>query len=479
MKKSIGITALGAGILAVLTFGHAAPTEAQLGRLGPPSAARPKGAGVPAGLPAERGEAVSANVLVNDPRGQLCGVDGCVQSETTIATNGGTVLYAGWNDSEGFFNPAAGVSGFGVSTDGGATWTDGGGLPQGAGLVAGDPSMAVCNDPNQVFYANLYVRTGQANPDISVHTGARAGNTVSWSAPVLATRTDSVFEDKEYLVCDRTNNNLYLAYTAFGFNGQIEFRRSTDGNQSWGPPVILQREEASTVNQGAYPATGPNGEVCVAWVRGWLTQLRPQIRLRCSIDQGRTFGPPVTVGTLLSNAFLGLGPAGYNRGVILESPFIDIDKSGGPNNGTIYVAWQTARGLLPQRRRYDVVLNTCTLSGDTPVCGALVGVNDTPNDGADDFWPWVSVAPDGSVGILWYSNTAGITDVFIDVSPNGGAGVDQRVTDVSSNWLAADADATPNFGDYINLTSSANGFHAVWGDGRRGDPDVFYATITP
>ena len=69
--------------------------------------------------------------------------------------------------------------------------------------------------------------------------------------------------------------------------------------------------------------------------------------------------------------------------------------------------------------------------------------------------------------------------MLIDVSPNGGAGVDQRVTDVSSNWLAADADATPNFGDYINLTSSANGFHAVWGDGRRGDPDVFYATITP
>lgn len=82
-------------------------------------------------------------------------------------------------------------------------------------------------------------------------------------------------------------------------------------------------------------------------------------------------------------------------------------------------------------------------------------------------------------GILWYRNTAGITDVFIDISPSGGTGVDQRVTDVSTNWLATDADATPNFGDYINLTSSVNGFHAVWADGRRGDPDVFYATITP
>lgn len=478
MTKWIRVVMLGASVLALLTLEPSAPASAQSGRLGPPRAVPVERAGEPSGLPGVRGEAVSANVLVNDPLFQPCGT-GCVQSETTIATNGGTVLYAGWNDSEGFFNGAVGVSGWGLSTDGGATWLDGGGLPQGNGTVSGDPSLAVCNDPDEVFYANLYVPAGQGNPDISVHTGRRVGSTVNWSAPVLATSTPGVFEDKEYLVCDRTNNNLYLSYTAFGFNGQIELRRSTDGNQTWSPPVVLQPEEASTVNQGSYPATGPSGEVCVAWVRGWQTQPRPEIRMRCSIDQGRTFGPPATVGTFMSNAFYGLGPAGYNRGIILEAPSIDIDKSGGPNNGKIYVAWQTARGLIPQRRHYDVALNTCTLSGNTPVCGTPAFVNDKVGDSADDFWPWVSVAPDGTVGILWYHNRSGITDVLIDVSAGGGAGVDQKVTDASSNWLTAGEDATPNFGDYINLTSSASGFHAVWGDGRRGDPDVFYATITP
>lgn len=400
-------------------------------------------------------------------------MNGCTQSETTIATNGGMVMYGGWNDAEGFFNTAAGVTGYGVSTDGGVTWTDGGGLPQTGGKVSGDPALAVCNNPDQVFMANLFFPTGAVNADLSVHTGTRSGSTVIWGAPKNVTNSTSFFDDKVYLICDRTNNNLYMSYTRFGSNGQIEFRRSIDSNVTWGTAVVLQTEEGATVNQGSYPATGPNGEVCVAWVRGWLTQQIPEIRMRCSTDQGLTFGASTIIGTFTSNAFSLIQPLGYNRGRILEAPSLSFDNSNGPNRGKVYVVWQGAVG-----GKYDVILKSCTLTGNVPTCGAAVTVNDTPGGVADDFFPWVNVDPNGNVGVLWYSNTGGVTDVYIDVSPNGGTGVDQRVTDVSTNWSAVATDVTPNFGDYINLASSSLGFHALWADGRNGDPDVYYATIT-
>lgn len=287
MTGRLNRAVLGAGTLALLILLQPAPGVAQSGLLGPPTVADTPGSGELAGLPQARSQAVSTNGLVNDRAGQICNGNGCTQSETTIATKGGSIFYAGWNDSEGFFNPAAGVSGFGVSIDGGTTWSDGGGLPQGGGLVSGDPSLAVCDNPDQVFMANLFFPAGAANADLSVHTGTRVGTTVNWGPPVNVTQTPSRFEDKEYLVCDRLTNNLYLSYTNFGFNGQIEFRRSTDGNLTWSAPVVLQPEELFVVNQGSYPAVGPNGEVCVAWVRRWLTHSTPQIQVRCSIDQGR------------------------------------------------------------------------------------------------------------------------------------------------------------------------------------------------
>jgi hypothetical protein len=199
--------------------------------------------------------------------------------------------------------------------------------------------------------------------------------------------------------------------------------------------------------------------------------------MRCSTDQGKTFGPSVVVAAFTSNAFLFFGPVGYNRGVILESPSLDFDKSNGAKKGTLYVAWQDAASGF-----YDIVFTTCTLAGNVPQCGLPKVVNDSVDNNTDDFFPWVSVAPNGKAAIAWYSNTGGLTDVYLDALTNSTPGIDLRVTDVSSDWLATAWDAIPNFGDYINLTSSSANpaaFHVLWADGRRGDPDVFYATVRP
>jgi hypothetical protein len=94
------------------------------------------------------------NVIVNDRTGQTCG-SGCVQSGPTVAVSGTNVVVA-YNDSEGVLDPTEGISGYSYSTDMGATWVDGGGLPlAGNGdEFLGDPVLISCN--GDFYYSSLY-----------------------------------------------------------------------------------------------------------------------------------------------------------------------------------------------------------------------------------------------------------------------------------------------------------------------------------
>src|SRR5262245_47975725 len=67
---------------------------------------------------------VGANVRVNNTAGDPAG---STQSETTVAAMG-SYLVAGWNDGTNF-GVSPGGTGYGYSTDGGLSWTDGGVLP--------------------------------------------------------------------------------------------------------------------------------------------------------------------------------------------------------------------------------------------------------------------------------------------------------------------------------------------------------------
>ncbi len=139
-------------------------------------------------------------------------------SETTIAgVDDGEKLVAGWNDAEGFdfapFNrnrPPRGLSGFGVSVNGGRTWTDAGAPPidtiigfgpgprgrsaTGRYVTRGDPWLAVGtsedDDPDDatVFYSNLAVWEDDANlppAGVSVHRGRFSDRSFAFMNAVL------------------------------------------------------------------------------------------------------------------------------------------------------------------------------------------------------------------------------------------------------------------------------------------------------
>ena len=85
---------------------------------------------------------LGTDVLVNDPTLDTSGTSH-TQSETSLTRNetNGTLCSA-YNDSYSGVTQGIGYTGFSRSTDGGATWSDRGAIPQGGGGQSfGDPSV--------------------------------------------------------------------------------------------------------------------------------------------------------------------------------------------------------------------------------------------------------------------------------------------------------------------------------------------------
>jgi hypothetical protein len=103
------------------------------------------------------------------------------------------------------------------------------------------------------------------------------------------------------------------------------------------------------------------------------------------------------------------------------------------------------------------------------------------NDDLTDyqFWPAVAVEPGGNVDVVWYDRRLNpgtpITNTFWSQSTDGGRTFRPNVR--GSDWAAAETDIIPNFGDYIDVSAGGNRTYAGWGDGRLGDPDVFFSEL--
>ncbi len=415
----------------------------------------------------------SANVQVNDPAGPGLG-----QSEVDVAAIGSFVVVA-WNDARGFFVFNDGLSGWGFSADGGKTFTDGGSFPRkpiASFRRRGDPALAAASDAGVFFFADICQETGVAA--LCVTKGTVAGGSITWGTPVYAAiaPAPAFFLDKEFIAADPTGTNIYVTYTRFGPGalgfGQIESVASHDGGVTWAAPVVVAAAISGTVLQGSEPALDQKGTLYVVWEKGWQTTLTPQIVVSKSTDGGATFSSPsvaATIGTLAFNR-----PIGYNRSRINDFPRIAVATTG-KNKDDVYVVFHS-------RDAGDVNVFATRSSNGGSSWSTPVQLNDASGDA--QFWPMVMVEPGGNVDVLWYDRRnnvpgSGLTDVYWTQSIDGGTTwrANERVTDVSTNWIGIATDIAPNFGDYNGLATSGNRTYAGWGDGRNGNPDVYFSII--
>jgi len=430
---------------------------------------------------------VSMNVQVNDPQSFL--PDGLVgRSETSVVTSqGGQQLLAGWNDADGFcfLNPGLctsipqlGNSGFGYSTDGGKTWTDGGAPPLFDDLIYtfGDPWFDRGGFDKQTYYfSNIGASLVTGLFGMSIHRGHFHGKSFEWEdvrfvepdVPTGAGGGD--FLDKEAIAAAKDGSGVVImSLTNFldlaergqcpesspsGF-GEIQVYRSLDAGDTWEGPVVVGPDltdfaadpdcSIGVSQQSSSPAFDAKGNIYVSWERGptfGLTDISPtaEIVVAASFDNGASWTDPVVVAEV--NHMRGAPMVAYNRNRTNNHPRIAVAQNG-KHKGRIYVSYSSMvapvsgvpvtvppedcpAGVAQDRpcvmqnltssQAYLSYSDDRGSSWSTPV--PIAGP--VPAEGVKRVWPTVSVEPGGNVDVVYYESLEkGLTEDPTDIECN-------------------------------------------------------------
>jgi hypothetical protein len=448
------------------------------------------------------------NVRVNNPAQDNHQVDQTTQSETTIAVHGSNVA-VGFNDSQQgllVLTAGAGITAYAYSTNGGASFTDGGNLPNTPEFVNfGDPWMG-SNRAGTMFYSTLAADFFNGNLDVAVARSTNGGKT--WSTPVPVFRpTTPYMGDKDALAVGRdpviaTRDNLYVAYDDFAFDPVTSQQftglpvvRSLDGGRTWQlhyADRFTPPKNTCDFQQyiGAQPLVNPaNGTLYVAAEKisvtdptctGNVPTTFSEVIFK-STDGGVTFpGGGTTIATVTPatpTGLLFLGAGRYAR--TIEFPSIALRGS------TLWVAWND--GGLGDGRSH-IRLARSTDGGSTWNAAPFV----TSGSG-NEIQPAVSTVGTALRLLYYHSYPNNAVDTIVGNSLNGGTSfiTTRRVTSVPFRGSLTVPQFDPvvavgYMGDYIaNVVSGSHAYYA-WGDNRdtvtnfmypqgRNDPDVFFA----
>ncbi|MGE5692909.1 MAG: FlgD immunoglobulin-like domain containing protein [Candidatus Zixiibacteriota bacterium] len=454
---------------------------------------------------------VGPNQIVNAP--QQLNPNGLIgRSELAIAVDGddgapGENIVIGWNDADGFLPQFAlgGLSGWAFSSNSGASFVDGGGLPSTSIPTSPPTTIVPSGDPwfthwrddagNGIFlYSNLAVRAnvagngpgnGRTVAGLSIHRGTVAGGALSWATPSLIPSPSAVGTfglDKEAMTSNPNGGVREVYVTATNFDlaaspiGGIVAYSSLDGGASFSGPTHVQAQGADGV-QGSAPAVGVNGEVYVVWERGrfnhpLVTPANPfaRIQFRRSTDGGASFGPTIDVASITAAARK--PPAGYNRSRHNDFPRIAVAHSG-PWMGRIYLAYHDAGSnpdlpgtvtltgagnpALPGVADADVFIKYSDNGGTS--WSAPILVNGAIGDQKAQFWPVVSVTDGGLVSIFYYEDVeTNVTPDPNDIETNRGldgvAGRTRRSnrSSIVDGYVALSTDGGASFGTPVRVT---------------------------
>ena len=418
------------------------------------------------------------------------------QSEVSIAVNPTNPmnLVAGSNDPSNLTMDAY------FSTDGGLSWQFRT-LP----FTVGGTTFAATTDPAIVFdrqgvayfaYELANIRNGQIDGNSVANAMARStdgGNT--WTA-VLVTPLNSG-DDKEFIGIgpDRTNPNVDRIYMGWQRRGTQLVSSSLDGI-TWSTPVQVN-VGAADEGINSQVAVGPQGEVYFSWQEfGSVSGVGP-VAFSRSMDGGLTWSAPIRPVTTSVSPFndpvsgrLYLIPAQPSRGVGAYLS-IDVDRSGGANNGRIYLS------IMDQADRDADALTGHANTDIFLLSSSDGGVTWTPpnrvnDDGttASQFLPWMQVdQTNGLVSLSWYDARNDVAnnqsvEYFMTTSIDGGATFvpNVRVASAPSDQSGSgpSVDRGNQYGDYTGLAVYNNIAHPVWADSRTGNDrlDVYTAAVT-
>jgi PKD repeat protein len=421
------------------------------------------------------------DVLGDVPLGPnvLCNQDPttAAQNEPSIAVNPSDPnhIIAAANDYRLLADPSAEHdvrAGYYVSFDGGNSWPGDGiidisTIPDAS--AAGDPAIAI-HDIHNVYFSYITFSRSSIAGGVAVSKSNDGG--LTWLAPVVvAWNSATEFQDKEYLAVDTTGSifdgNVYITWTRFANDAPIYFSRSTDGGVTFSDPFQIS-DPSYDSNQGSLPVVGPDGVIYVAW----LNFDTGSIRMVKSTNGGQSFGDPFPVADITQI------PSPLPGGGFRDNSFPTMAVD--PVNGNIFIAWSDFRN-----GDADIYFTRSTNGGST--WSEAVRINDDLfGSNAHQFFPWLSVAPDGKLFAGWYDSRLDPTplsepllyDEFVTASTDGGItfSPNQRTSEVTAD-SSIGGFSTPFIGDYSGLAATNNFVYPAWVDTRHNQEDIYTQRI--
>jgi hypothetical protein len=352
----------------------------------------------------------------------------------------------------------AGANNFGgqemyYSTDGGATWTVQGTLPN----TCCDPTVDWSSDGSTAYAAALSGAIG-----VSFWRSFDGGQ--SWVDRVNLTTSGS---DKEYIHVDKSSSsphqdNIYITY----HNGNVmQFARSVNGGTSFeiqafpGAPIGIGSDITTDAAGNIYYFYGAFGS--------------QQIIMLKSTDGGVTFAPPTAVASTNVSFDFPIPSMETRRAWITASA--DADLSDGPFAGSIYVAWTDTVGPEDD---VDPLANHARVQVAWSRDGGATWNISTPHSVDDmqtvDRWnQWLAVDEFGNVHVVYYDTRNSVdrsgVDLYYTYSIDGGVtwAEAQRVSSATS----ANLSDLQEFGDYNGVAVLGDRLVSAWTDNRDGPPD--------
>jgi hypothetical protein len=370
-----------------------------------------------------------------------------------------------------------------TSLDGGASWTPAH-VPadEPDGVCVGDPGVAIDSQGREYFSFLRDSPCGGESEATGLFVATRPSPLDSWqvsSDTVAGPLRPGTSDDKPAIAVDTSSTSphrdrVYVAWArAVGSDiHAIVVSHSDDGARTWSAPLPV----GETAVDSGYPsiATGPGGEVYVAW----HPFEQDRLLLALSLDGGDHFGAARLIDVKRNRSTCAASwpiPAQARR-CVRPNPIVTVDTTQSAYRGRVYVTYENEASDGTQ----DVYLAAFNRAL-TPILGAPAGRRLVVGSRlrrlryrTDQFWP--AAALDRWTGTLWacFYDTAGDrtrrrTWFSCARTRDGGRHWSRiaRVTSVASDETARWASPL-QYGDYEGLAAIDGIAHPIWTDTRRG-----------
>lgn len=301
------------------------------------------------------------------------------------------------------------------------------------------------------------------------------------------------FVDKEWMAVDYAEvsahrGNIYIAYaelsavtdTTVGY--RILVKRKLPDSSNFAEEAVAIQTPDSVLVQFTSIDVDDRGTVHLMFTQLVAEDALPTLYYTYSEDGGQSFSIPSRISDFNLPCFLIQDSSqtcitGIDAARIYPSPHLRVDRSGGANDGNLYVVWMAAGLDENTTSGLDIYYARSTDNGQH--WDEAIVLNQDADPATDQFHPSLAVNENGVVVAGWYDRREDPnnleTHYYLTYSHDGGATFvpDFPVTSLPSDFSRIGSKNMGfGIGEYTQIITTGGFAIPFWADGRDNDGNI-------